>query len=71
MNSRPPRSPSELDPDEFRVVLHRRGWAVTLVGRDRPLSVHHLREDAISLARRLAVRSRARVVVDEPTRPAA
>jgi len=58
MNSRPP----QLEPAEFRVERHGKDWAVTTVGRTRPLSVHASREDAEILATRLAVRARARVV---------
>lgn len=61
----------ELEPDEFRVELHRLGWVVTIVGREKPLSLHHMRADALSLATRLAHRVRGRVFADEPSRPAA
>lgn len=72
MNSRPVGARVlELEPDEFRVELHRHGWVVTTVGRDRPLSLHHTRADALNLATRLAHRVRGRVTDDEPSRPAA
>ena len=51
------------------MFLHRQGWAVSIVGRDRPMSIHATREDAIALADRLAARVHALVIADEPSRP--
>lgn len=61
----------EMEPHEFRVELQRRGWAVTVAGSDRPLSLHPTRQDAVTLATRLAARVRARVVTEGPNQPAA
>lgn len=61
----PVRARVHQDPTEFLVVLHRRGWAVTIAGRARPLSIHHTRDDAMVLAARLAARVKARVIADE------
>lgn len=66
---RPPRAQLSDQPEEFRVFLHRRGWAVSVVGREHPMSVHATRADALALAERLAAHAHAHVLADEPSRP--
>lgn len=54
------------EPREFHVLAEGERWTVTHDASPRAVSTHSSRGDAVALARSLAFRARARVVVHRP-----